>query len=112
DEPRVGESHVVVLSYDYWHNNFGGDRSVLGNLLAVNGQPMTIIGVAPEGFTGTTIGQRPQVFVPLTMRWLMEPYVPADSDNRLSYWAYLFARLKPGVDIQIGRAAGREAVEA
>src|SRR5690606_20635330 len=94
DEPRVGESQVVVLSYDYWHNNFGGDRSVLGNLLTVNGQPMTIIGVAPEGFTGTTIGQRPQVFVPLTMRWLMEPYVPADSDNRLSYWAYLFARLK------------------
>jgi putative ABC transport system permease protein len=100
DEPRVGEGRVVVLSYDYWHNNFGGDRRVLGKLLTVNGQPMTIIGVAPEGFTGTTIGQRPQVFVPLTMRWLMEPYFPADADNRLSYWAYLFARLKPGVDIR------------
>ena len=100
DEPRVGEGRVVVLSYDYWHNNFGGDRAVLGNLLTVNGQSMTIIGVAPEGFNGTTIGQRPQVFVPLTMRWLMEPYFPADEENRLSYWAYLFARLKPGVDMQ------------
>jgi predicted permease len=100
DEPRVGEGYVVVLSYDYWQNNFGGDRSVLGNLLTVNGQSMTIIGVAPEGFTGTTIGQRPQVFVPLTMRWLMEPYFPADDESRLSYWAYLFARLKPGMDVQ------------
>jgi len=100
DEPRVGEGHVVVLSYDYWQNNFGGDRGVLGRLLTVNGQSMTIIGVAPQGFTGTTLGQRPQVFVPLTMRWLMEPYFPADDETRLSYWVYLFARLKPGVDMQ------------
>ncbi|HEX6260152.1 MAG TPA: ABC transporter permease, partial [Woeseiaceae bacterium] len=100
DEPKVGEGRVVVLSYDYWQNTFGGDRGVLGNLLTVNGQSMTIIGVAPEGFTGTTIGQRPQVFVPLTMRWLMEPYFPDDDESRLSYWAYLFARLKPGMDLQ------------
>jgi len=100
DEPRVGEGRVAVLSYDYWQNNFGGDRGVLGELLTVNGQSMTIIGVAPAGFSGTTIGQRPQVFVPLTMRWLMEPYFPDDDESRLSYWAYLFARLKPGVDMQ------------
>jgi predicted permease len=100
DQPRVGEGHVVVLSYEYWQNNFGGDRGVLGDILTVNGQPLTVIGVAPEGFTGTTLGQRPQVFVPLTMRWLMEPYFPASSEDRLSYWVYLFARLKPGVDLQ------------
>jgi predicted permease len=100
DEPRVGEGHVVVLSYEYWQNNFGGDRGVIGKILTVNGQPLTVIGVAPEGFSGTTLGQRPQVFVPLTMRWLMEPYSPAADENRLSYWVYLFARLQPGITMQ------------
>ncbi|MEX2124638.1 MAG: ABC transporter permease [Woeseia sp.] len=100
DEPKVDEGRVVVLSYDYWQNNFGGDAAVLGEILTVNGQPLTVIGVAPEGFSGITIGQRPQVFVPLTMRWLMEPFFPAGAENRQSYWAYLFARLKRGVSMQ------------
>ncbi|HEX7047109.1 MAG TPA: ADOP family duplicated permease, partial [Gammaproteobacteria bacterium] len=100
DEPRVGEGRVVVLSHDYWQNHFGGDRDVLGRTLTVNGQPLTIIGVAPEGFSGASLASRPQVFVPLTMRWLMEPQVSASADNRLSYWVYLFARLAPGVTMQ------------
>ena len=100
DEPRVGEGHVVVLSYDYWQNSFGGDSAILGSSLTVNGQLLTVIGVAPEGFSGTSIGQRPQVFVPLTMRWLMEPFFGSDAETRRSYWAYLFARLKPGVTMR------------
>ncbi len=105
DEPKPGEGWVAVLSYDYWQNNFGGDPQVLGKLLTINGQRMTVIGVAPEGFTGASLGNRPQVYVPMTMRWLMEPYFPESSENRLSYWAYLFARLKPGVSIDQAEAA-------
>jgi predicted permease len=105
DEPKVGEGRVAVLSFDYWQNNFGGDRDVPGQILTVNGQPMTIIGVAPEGFSGSSLGNRPQVYVPLTMRWLMEPYFPESSGNRLSYWAYLFARLKPGVTMAQAESA-------
>src|SRR4051812_14959816 len=97
DEPRVDEGSVVVLSYDYWQSAFGGDLSEIGRVLTINGQPLTIVGVAPRGFTGTILGYRPQVFVPLTMRWLMEPTRARDEDNRRSYWVYLFARLKPGV---------------
>jgi putative ABC transport system permease protein len=100
DEPQVGEGQVAVLSYDYWQNEFGGDPQVLGRTLVVNGQLLTVIGVAPEGFAGTTYGQRPQVFVPLTLRWLMEPFFPRGDENRQSYWVYLFARLKPGVSMQ------------
>ena len=59
-----------------------------------------VFGVAPEGFTGASIGSRPQVYVPMTMRWLMEPYFQADENDRLSYWAYLFARLKPGYTVE------------
>jgi putative ABC transport system permease protein len=97
DEPQVGEGHVAVLSHAYWQNAFGGDPGVLGRTLIVNGQSLEIIGVAPEGFTGTSFGSGPQVFVPLTLRWLMEPYFPPSADNRQSYWLYMFARLKPGV---------------
>ncbi|MGH7444955.1 MAG: ABC transporter permease, partial [Longimicrobiales bacterium] len=52
----------------------------------------------PEGFEGTTLGARPQVYVPLTMRGVMDP-LSDDFENRRSYWAYLFARLKPGMTI-------------
>ncbi|HEX2139628.1 MAG TPA: ABC transporter permease [Woeseiaceae bacterium] len=105
DEPKIGERRVAVLSHDYWQNNFGGSASVLGTTLTVNGQRLTVIGVAPEGFSGASLGNRPQVFVPLTMRGLMEPYFPEDSENRRSYWAYLFARLKPGVTMEQAQAA-------
>ncbi|HET6630158.1 MAG TPA: ABC transporter permease [Woeseiaceae bacterium] len=105
DEPQPGEGRVVVLSYEYWQNTFGGAPDVLGKLLTINGQRMAVIGVAPEGFAGASIGSRPQVYVPLTMRWLMQPYVEESSEDRQAYWAYLFARLKPGVSAAEAEAA-------
>ena len=66
---------------------------------------MTIVGVAPQGFEGTTLGARPHVFVPITMRGLMNPGLRSGFDNRRSYWAYLFARLKPGVSLEAARTA-------
>ncbi|HEX7081494.1 MAG TPA: ABC transporter permease [Gammaproteobacteria bacterium] len=94
DEPRIGESAVAVLSYDYWQTQLGGDPNVIGETLTVNGQALEIIGVAPAGFTGTTLGVRSQVFVPLTLT-LMRP-APIH-ESRQFYWLYLFARLAPGV---------------
>jgi putative ABC transport system permease protein len=58
------------------------------------------VGVAPQGFAGTTFGAQPQVYVPLTQRWGLEPQRPADHEDRQSYWLYLFARLRPGIDLQ------------
>ncbi|HEX5046612.1 MAG TPA: ADOP family duplicated permease [Gammaproteobacteria bacterium] len=105
DEPRVDEGNVVVLTYDYWQSAFGGNPAAIGRVLTVNGQPLTVIGVAPRGFTGTIVGLRPQVFVPLTMRWRMEPTRGRDEDNRRSYWVYLFARLEPGVTLAAASAS-------
>src|SRR5688572_11553328 len=64
DDQKVGESPVVVLSHSYWTSRFGGNPSVIGEALIVNGQHLTIVGVAPLGFDGTTLGAKPQVFVP------------------------------------------------
>ncbi len=71
--------------------------------LIVNGQTLTIVGVAPRGFDGTTMGSKPQVFVPITLRGTMEPGFQGWA-NRQTYWAYLFARLRPGVPIETARA--------
>jgi predicted permease len=104
DEPRVGESAVVVLGYDYWQRRFSGDPNVLGELLTVNGQQLEIIGVAPEGFTGTILGVRADVFVPLSMRWLMVPTLGAYNETNpgrfFNYWAYVFGRLEPRVTLE------------
>ena len=105
DEPRVGESAVVVLSYDYWQRQFAGDPKVVGQTLTVNSQALEIVGVGPAGFTGTVLGTRMDVFVPLTMRWLMVPTLgPAETENRGNYWLYLFARLAPGVTLDAASA--------
>jgi len=103
DDASVGESRVVVLSYNYWSSRFALDPTILNKLIIVNGQSLTIVGVAPKGFDGTTIGMRPAVFVPITLRSLL------DTDTgwslRTDYWAYLFARLRPGVTIEAARAS-------
>lgn len=95
DEVR-GASFVAVLSYDFWQTQFGGDPNVINERMTINGKPYTIVGVAPDGFQGTTIGAQPKVYVPISMRSEINPNF-RDFDNRSSYWAYLFARLKPGV---------------
>ncbi|HEX6996888.1 MAG TPA: ABC transporter permease [Gammaproteobacteria bacterium] len=101
DDRVIGESRAVVLRHEYWLNQFGGDDGVVGDTLIVNGQPLTIVGVAPAGFSGTTVGVRPDVFVPLTLRWLLDPTMPREqAENRLSYWLYLFGRLRPDVSME------------
>ena len=99
DDETIGANYVAVLSYTYWDTKLGASPSVLNDKIIVNGLPMTIIGVAPPGFEGTTLGANPSVFVPLTMRGQMVPGWK-NWDRRNAYWAYLFARLKPGVTIE------------
>ncbi len=98
DDAVVGESHVVVLAYNYWQSQLGADRNVLNQSMVVNGQTMTIVGVAPRGFDGTTLGSEPKIFAPITMRALLESTFKG-FDNRRAYSFYLFGRLKPGVTV-------------
>jgi len=87
-----------VLSYAFWQNRLGGDPAVLNTSITVNGVVLTVIGIAPPGFDGTTVGRRAQVFVPLTMRSKMSTWWNQFEERR-SYWVYLFARKKPGVSL-------------
>jgi putative ABC transport system permease protein len=104
DDRNIGNHFVTVLSHDYWTTTLGSNPSVLNDTITVNGQALTIVGVAPRGFSGTTLGNEPKVFVPLTMRSLMTPGWKG-FDNRRTYWAYLFGRLKPGITIEQARVS-------
>jgi predicted permease len=87
DETGSGAA-VVVISHDYWKTRFGSDPGIVNQMLIVNGARFTIIGVGPAGFTGTVVGLRPQIFVPLTQAKALRP-----TTDRRAYWLYSFARL-------------------
>ncbi len=89
---------VAVLSYAFWQREFGG-RDVLRETLQIDNLPYTIIGVAPEGFTGITEGSPPALFYPITA------YAGSRGGNdATSYytrynwgWMEMVVRRKPGI---------------
>ncbi len=99
DDEVPGENPVVVLSYRFWQNDLGGDPDVLNRPMVINGTNMTVVGVAPRGFYGTTLGAQPAVFIPLSMRDVVESWY-GDITNRRFYWVYAFGRLEPGVSVE------------
>ena len=99
----VGGHPVVVLSHDFWQAEFGGSPDALGDVLVVNGTSLTIVGVGPPGFRGTTINMPCDFFVPITMNGLLSRG-RGSFDDRRAYWTYLFARLEPGVSVEQARA--------
>jgi len=106
DDQVIGGHFVAVLSHSFWTAQLGADPSVVGRQIVVNGKSLTIVGVAPRGFDGTTLGMRPRVFVPITMAADVNPFFGPRTEigDRRRYWTYLFARLKPGVTIEQARA--------
>src|SRR5262249_51543562 len=99
DDQTPGGHPIVVLSYAFWESQLGSNPGVVSERVVVNGQSMTIIGVAPKGFEGTTLGSAPKFFVPITMRGVLNNGTD-QFKNRRSYWAYVFGRLKPGATIE------------
>lgn len=99
-----GADPVMILGYSYWQTHFGGDPNVIGTSIAVDGHPMTIIGVAPKGFHGTYTFVDSQAYMPLGMA-VIGGY-PADvMTNRLSRNAFVLGRLKSGTDLKAAQAA-------
>jgi predicted permease len=106
DDGVPGTSYVAVLSHAYWSTRFGGDSAAIGQTMLVNGSSMTIVGVAPADFHGTTFsfGRGPEVYVPISMREVLDRgWVGLDS--RRTYWIYVFGRLRAGVGIDEARVA-------
>ncbi len=104
DDTTPGAHPVAVISHGYWTSRFAQNPSIIGQPIVVNNTALTVVGVAPQGFEGTTLGLRPNLFVPLSMRAVMQPGWEG-FDNRRSYWVYVFGRLKPGVTLAQAHAA-------
>jgi predicted permease len=105
DDETLGGHYVVVLGYDFWQSRLGADPNIVNKTMLINGKQMTIVGVAPEGFNGTTMGTRPFFYVPAAMAVEMGVWHARGMTNRRSYWLYLFARLKPGVSLDQAKSA-------
>jgi predicted permease len=95
---------VVVLAHWFWEMNLGGDPSIVGKTLIVNGTATTIIGVAPDGFNGTTYGSRPAFYAALSMGSTLGTGIERRATDRRAYWIYSFARLAPSATIERARA--------
>ena len=95
---------LAVLDYTCWREKFGADPGVLGQTITLDGHPLTVIGVAPEGFQGTQVAMRPDIYVPLQLPGL-SGLTPERFEQRDAHELRLLARLKPGVSIARARAA-------
>jgi len=96
DDSGPGAHPVAVVSYGFWKNKLGENPNIVGQTLRINNYPFTVIGVAPPGFYGDTVGDAQDLWVPVTMqeqvisgrKWL---------EDYNASWLHVIARLKPGV---------------
>ena len=108
DDDRAGSGvPVVVLQYNFWQTRFGGQHDVLGSTVRLNGSPFTVVGVAAPDFGGTNAGLLTQLWSPVTAKTIMTPGWAEDLKNERSHWFYLFARLKPGTNLERAQASMR-----
>ncbi|HEY2855039.1 MAG TPA: ABC transporter permease [Gemmatimonadaceae bacterium] len=88
---------VAVISHDLWRERLGGDRNAIGRTLMMNGRPVTIIGIMPNGFRDPLVG-RVDALVPLDLRPALDP------SNAGNFYLSVVARLRPGTTIQRAQA--------
>ena len=96
---KPGAFPVAVISYRMWKNRFHGDRDVLGKEIRLNRHQLTIIGVAPPGFRGSTVGLVYDVWMPITMAYAMGTGPTLDYRGCRDLTSTI-VRLKPGVTLQ------------
>ena len=102
DDVTPGGHPVAVLSYANWQRRFAGDPTVIGKQVTINNTPITIIGVAPEGFIGSFLGVSSAAWVPMAMQKEM---MGGDRMNqRGNGWFQSIVRLKPGVSAEQAQA--------
>ena len=99
---QPGHDDVLVLSCGFWKERYGGDSSIIGKTITLNGHPLMVVGVAPEGFDwfikdSSLTGAKPQMWTP----WII-PQAFHDRKN-VGRFMTVAARLKPGATVQQAR---------
>ncbi|HEY4245223.1 MAG TPA: ABC transporter permease [Lacunisphaera sp.] len=92
DEDRSGHQ-VLILSHEIWQKQFGGDPSIIGRTVRVDGQSTTIIGVMPEAFTSVFVWGPGEAFVPLNL-------TDAEKRERNDSSLQIVARYRPDISLE------------
>ena len=90
-----GQHPVAVIGDSLWRRSFGADPAIVGKTIFLNGQPLTVVGVAAQDFNGTIVSMGIDVFAPLMMQPLVSP--PSRLDSRGIFGLTTMGHLKPGV---------------
>ncbi|HEX5215941.1 MAG TPA: ABC transporter permease [Vicinamibacterales bacterium] len=108
DTTALGGAPVVTLSHAYWTRRYAASPTAIGSVIQVNGQPVTIVGIAASTFTGITVGSRVDMWLPMTMQQELRMRGNAsmdDSDDSKPWlpqegiqWLSLIARIPAHVD--------------
>jgi putative ABC transport system permease protein len=95
DDHRGCGSSGAVISYSFWQQEFGGEPSVLGKTITLEGKPFEVIGVTPTSFFGVEVGRNFDVALPVCA----EPIVDGEEERLNSpqaWWLASIGRLRPG----------------
>lgn len=93
---HAGSEAQIVLGYSYWQKRFAASSNVIGKQVLVDGKPVTIIGVTPKEFHGTSFALNMDAYLPMSMAAPDDPSMWTSRDDR--QWMVM-GRLKPGVSI-------------
>ncbi len=96
DDATSGVNQIAVLSYEYWRDHMGADRGIVGQTIGVNGQPVSIVGVAAPVFRSAVWGQTPALFVPIGMIAQIEPSQAKGLTDHKDRWLNVVGRLRNG----------------
>ena len=116
DDDRPNGPPVAVISYELWQRRFGSAPDTVGRTVTYNSHSVTIVGVTPPGFQGTTV-MRSETWVPLNLAAIAAPRFNREMfGNRRASWLLMGGRLKDGVAIaqanaemiSLGQALERE----
>jgi predicted permease len=92
-------SPTIVMSHHVWQGTYGGDPSIIGATLVIEGHPFSVAGVTPPGFFGETLrGDPPDLWIPLQQ----EPLINGDTSilrQPISAWLRVIGRLRPGATV-------------
>lgn len=105
EHDRVGAEMVAVVSYAAWRKQMAADPSVVGRVIRLNNQPVTIIGVGPAAYNGAAGALAADFWLSISSTPVGGPYRVTNLEQRGDHWYQVKARLAPGVGLEQARAA-------
>lgn len=104
EDVTPGSHPVVVVGHGLWRRRFNADPNLVGQTVTINGQKLTVVGIAPPRYLGMVGALAIDVWVPMMALPLLEPSKGTARLSRSSRWLTLVGRLKPETSLEQARA--------